>query len=115
MSDIITVGFDLAKNVFQVHRADRFRCRRGLPERRIDQAAHRPHSQHHNKSRLIMPSGHQGVYTSLTDVTRAEELGGASGLSERLRTLQMARPHIGGIGRFARGERDYIFHDASQT
>jgi Transposase, Mutator family len=29
----------------------------------------RPHSQHHNESRLIMPSGHPGNYTSLTDVT----------------------------------------------
>ena len=29
----------------------------------------RPHSQHHDESRLIMPSGHPGNYTSLTDVT----------------------------------------------
>jgi hypothetical protein len=29
----------------------------------------RPHSQHNHESRLIMPSGHPGNYTSLTDVT----------------------------------------------
>ncbi|PTQ63188.1 hypothetical protein C8N42_1571, partial [Celeribacter persicus] len=29
----------------------------------------RPHSQHHNPSRLIMTSGHPTNYTTLTDVT----------------------------------------------
>jgi hypothetical protein len=33
------------------------------------QGGDRPHSQHNHESRLIIPSGHQGIYTSLMGVT----------------------------------------------
>ncbi|MFN6925877.1 MAG: hypothetical protein ACK4P8_09535, partial [Tabrizicola sp.] len=35
------------------------------------QGGDRPHSQHNHEGRLIMPSGHPGIYTSLTDMTAA--------------------------------------------
>nr|AJW30082.1 transposase, truncated [Paracoccus yeei] len=34
----------------------------------------RPHSQHHNQSRMIIPSCHPGTYTSLTDATDLEAM-----------------------------------------
>ncbi|MEY8882341.1 hypothetical protein, partial [Donghicola sp. XS_ASV15] len=39
------------------------------------QRGDRPNSQH--KSRLIMTSGHPTNYTTLTDVTKADEVGGS--------------------------------------
>jgi transposase-like protein len=66
---------------------------RGLrPDR---QGGDRSHSQHNNESRLIMTSGHQGIYTSLTDTT-----GGPDGQARRFHLTPQcrsgwSRPSIG--------------------
>jgi len=49
--------------------ADRQPIHDGRSLRPDRQGGDRPHSQHHNESRLIMPSGHPENYTTLTDAT----------------------------------------------
>jgi hypothetical protein len=62
------------------------------------QGGDRPPSQHHNKSRLIMPSGHPGNYTSLTDVTQVPGRPAARKMPEEPRTWVASSRSLLAIG-----------------